>query len=469
MPYNPKDSAKYRAKKEAESKNAKGGAGGGAAGAAARKATATMPHCALCGPHKQMISALHMKEHYDTKHPREPFDLEAMSAVFAKVKEDMAAAKSKERGCLRQGAVKGRKQSGERSRDARKGFGNKDSLPVELLAAMAGIIPLDATSRGKGGAKKRSTKSGEAVSAVAEPAPDAAPTEPAGVERVEAEHDDEWVVVDDTSAAAADAALDIAATAPVLIAANDSADDGDDDGAEGAEGAEEDEEDEEDAAVMLAQLQEMLADGEIEKEEYDEMAADYIQELSSAAMEQGVGTDEGEEVKGVAADPAHAAEEEEEEEEEEKQEMVTVAAAAAAAAAAVTADAAVTAAGAAAAAAAAGATADAAAAVSAAEAAAAAPGTPAAAPIANARTTAPPRCPAGHKMIISEPTGVGAITWHPYICDRCHGRSNAGHLGGTMRRWSCAVCEADLCFACEPEPEANIASKKKKKKKKGKK
>ena len=98
MPYNAKDTAKYRAKKEAESKAARGAVGGGAPGVDSRKVKVNNPYCKICGPGRTMISALHMKDHFEAKHPREPFDYEAMQAVYVQAREEAGLFKLKELG-----------------------------------------------------------------------------------------------------------------------------------------------------------------------------------------------------------------------------------------------------------------------------------------------------------------------------------------------------------------------------------
>jgi len=140
-----KTTDKYKSLKEAESKAAKGGVGGGAAAMAQRKAAVTRPHCKLCGPHKQFVSAKHMQDHYGAHHSREPFDMEAMTAVFAKAKTDLAATKFQSRGGdtgkIKPGGSNKKKAGESDTRSSRKGKGNTDQLPVELLAAMAGMPP----------------------------------------------------------------------------------------------------------------------------------------------------------------------------------------------------------------------------------------------------------------------------------------------------------------------------------------
>jgi hypothetical protein len=146
MPSTPnlkKGGQKDRLKQQAASKVAKGKVGGGAAAMSARQQNSrldAMPHCKLCGPHMQVPSAQHMKIHYDAKHPREAFDMEAMTAVFAKAKADKADAKFELRGGDK-GKVKKKKTAGDVvARGSRTSKGNTDQLPTELLAAMAGIV-----------------------------------------------------------------------------------------------------------------------------------------------------------------------------------------------------------------------------------------------------------------------------------------------------------------------------------------
>jgi len=38
-----------------------------------------------------------------------------------------------------------------------------------------------------------------------------------------------------------------------------------------------------------------------------------------------------------------------------------------------------------------------------------------------------------------------------YLCSRCFGSSQQGHLGGASRRWTCTRCQNDVCLKCYPE------------------
>ena len=79
-----------------------------------------------------------MKVHMDNKHPKEPFGLpeqEAMKKKFADMKaeaQDKARAKS---GQMNKKDSKGGKE--KKSTGSKKGAGNTDELPAELLAAMS--------------------------------------------------------------------------------------------------------------------------------------------------------------------------------------------------------------------------------------------------------------------------------------------------------------------------------------------
>ena len=64
------------------------------------------------------------------------------------------------------------------------------------------------------------------------------------------------------------------------------------------------------------------------------------------------------------------------------------------------------------------------------------------------QTAYPPKCKAGHEMAVSEYAGHGYESG--YRCDSCSNRSTLGHLGGSLRRWYCTQCSADLCLHCVP-------------------
>jgi len=38
-----------------------------------------------------------------------------------------------------------------------------------------------------------------------------------------------------------------------------------------------------------------------------------------------------------------------------------------------------------------------------------------------------------------------------YLCSRCFGSSQRGHLGGASRRWTCTRCRNDVCMQCFPQ------------------
>ena len=59
-----------------------------------------------------------------------------------------------------------------------------------------------------------------------------------------------------------------------------------------------------------------------------------------------------------------------------------------------------------------------------------------------------PRCTKGRPMVISETQYMNGDVSLGYTCDFCSNRSAQGHLGGSMRRWHCDCCQADICFDC---------------------
>ena len=61
----------------------------------------------------------------------------------------------------------------------------------------------------------------------------------------------------------------------------------------------------------------------------------------------------------------------------------------------------------------------------------------------------PPKCSAHHDMIVSDYSEGGYSSG--YVCDKCRGQSNKGHLGGSRERWFCKECKADICFKCKPK------------------
>eukprot|EP01047_Picozoa_sp_COSAG01_P008821 COSAG01_NODE_355_length_18359_cov_3.808773_3_plen_2980_part_00 len=61
----------------------------------------------------------------------------------------------------------------------------------------------------------------------------------------------------------------------------------------------------------------------------------------------------------------------------------------------------------------------------------------------------PVLCPSGHNMVESSFSGGGYTGG--YVCDKCGGKSNSGHRGGSRERWFCQTCSADYCFSCVPK------------------
>jgi hypothetical protein len=57
-----------------------------------------------------------------------------------------------------------------------------------------------------------------------------------------------------------------------------------------------------------------------------------------------------------------------------------------------------------------------------------------------------PLCVNGHPMITCNYAGPGYV--YGYVCDKCTGCSEEGHLEWTRERWHCGECEHDVCFQC---------------------